>query len=488
MTQIPAPVATMKKLAVSFLLALAPLLANGATNINDANAYSWGANVGFLNWRGDVTNGVVIGRYITSGFIYGANIGWINMGDGTPDNGIRYSNASATDFGVNTIEDPSIPGEYKLRGYAYGANVGWINFEDTGNARVVLSNNRLRGYAWGANIGWINLDDLNVFVQANNIDPGADTDGDGLPDAWERIHFGDLRFDGDDDPDGDGEDNLSEFRSNTIPSNINSVTRTARALNIATRLRVLTDTNVLIGGFIITGSEPKRVIIRAIGPSLGSQGVADALRDPVLELFDVDGNSIAFNNNWKESQQGEIEATTIPPSDDLESAIVRTLNPGNYTAVVSGFGGGVGIGLVEVYDLAAGQPARLANIATRGFVDRGDNVMIGGFIIGAGLGTNGSGSARLLLRAIGPSLGGAGIENALQDPTLELVNGNGDVLAENNNWRDSQQAEIESTGIPPSNDLEAAIVRTVPAGAYTAIVRGFDNGTGVGLVEVYNLP
>ena len=289
-----------------------------------------------------------------------------------------------------------MPSELYLRGYAYGANIGWINFEATGNPRVLLSNNRLRGYAYGANIGWINLDDLNVFVQANAIDPGADTDGDGLTDAWEYIHFGNPDMDGTGDPDGDGEDNLSEFRSNTSPIDVNSVTRSARALNIATRLRVLTDTNVLIGGFIITGAEPKRVIIRAIGPSLGAAGVPDALADPVLELFDVDGNSIGFNNNWKETQQGEIEATTIPPSDDLESAIVQTLNPGNYTAVVSGAGGGIGIGLVEVYDLQSGQPARLANIATRGFVDSGDNVMIGGFIIGAGLGTNGSGSAACL--------------------------------------------------------------------------------------------
>jgi hypothetical protein len=130
----------------------------------------------------------------------------------------------------------------------------------------------------------------------------------------------------------------------------------------------------------------------------------------------------------------------------------------------------------------------LANIATRGFVDRGDNVMIGGFIIGGGLGTNSSGTAKLLIRALGPSLGEAGVANALANPTLELVNSNGDTLATNDNWRDSQQAEIEATGIPPSNDLEAAIVRTVPAGLYTAIVRGFDDGTGVGLVEVYNLP
>ena len=478
----------MKRFVLWLALAVMPLTAGAATNINDPNAYSWGANVGFMNWRGDGANGVVIGRYILSGYIYGANIGWINVGDGTPDNGIQYSNASATDFGVNTIEDPSIPSEYKLRGFAYSANVGWINFEPTGNPRVILSNNRLRGYAYGANIGWINLDDLNVFVQANSIDPGADTDADGLTDAWEYIHFGNLAMDATGDPDGDGEDNLSEFRSNTNPTDINSVTRSARALNIATRLRVLTDTNVLIGGFIITGAEPKKVIIRAIGPSLGAQGVADALADPVLELFDVDGNSIGLNNNWKETQQGEIEATTIPPSEEAESAIVQTLNPGNYTAVVSGFGGGIGIGLVEVYDLASGQPAKLANIATRGFVDSGDNVMIGGFIIGGGLGTNGSGSARLLLRAIGPSLGDAGIENALQDPTLELVNGNGDTLASNNNWRDTQEAEIEATTIPPPNDLEAAIVTIVPAGAYTAIVRGVDDGTGVGLVEVYNLP
>ena len=481
----------MKRSALLLALAIVPLLASADTNINETNAYSWGANVGFMNWRGDGANGVVVGRYILSGYIYGANIGWISVGDGTPDNGIQYSNASATDFGVNTIADPNVPSELYLRGYAYGANVGWINFEATGNPRVVLSNNRLRGYAWGANIGWINLDDLNVFVQANSIDPGADTDGDGLTDAWEYINFGNLDMNGTGDPDGDGEDNVSEFQSNTNPNDPNSVTRSARALNIATRLRVLTDTEVLIGGFIISGSAPKKVIVRAIGPSIQAEGqpLPGRLEDPFLELYQQ-GNPdpIATNNNWKETQQAEIEATTIPPSDDLESAIVQTLNPGNYTAVVSGVAGGIGIGLVEVYDLASGQPEKLANIATRGFVDQGDNVMIGGFIIGAGLGTSGSGTARLLLRAIGPSLAEAGVENALQDPALELVNSNGDTIGANNNWRDTQQAEIEATTIPPSNDLEAALVQTVPAGAYTTIVRGVEGGTGVGLVEVYNLP
>ena len=389
----------MNKVALLLVFALSPLLVKADTNINETNAYSWGANVGFMNWRGDGPNGVLVGRYILSGYIYAANIGWINVGDGTPDNGIQYSNASATDFGVNTIEDPNIPGEYYLRGYAYGANIGWINFENTGNARVILSNNRLRGYAWGANIGWINLDDLNVFVQANAIDPGVDTDGDGLPDAWEYIHFGNLDQNGTGDPDGDGEDNLSEYKLNTIPTNVNSVTRSARALNIATRLRVLTDENVLIGGFIISGAEPKKVIIRAIGPSIKATDgspLEGRLENPFLELYQAGvSDPVATNDNWKETQQGEIEATTIPPSEDAESAIVQTLNPGSYTAIVSGVAGGVGIGLVEVYDLASTQPAKLANIATRGFVDSGDNVMIGGFIIGGGLGTNGSGSARL---------------------------------------------------------------------------------------------
>jgi hypothetical protein len=258
-------------------------------------------------------------------------------------------------------------------------------------------------------------------------------------------------------------------------------------LNIATRLRVLSGENVLIGGFIIAGSQPKNVIIRGIGPSLGSQGVADALADPVLELFDAAGESIGSNDNWRDTQPADIDATGVSPTDDREAAIVRVLAPGSYTAVLSGSGGSVGVGLVEFYDLAAAEPARLANIATRGFVDSGDNVMIGGFIIGAGLGTNGSGTARLLVRAIGPSLGSAGVANALRDPMLDLVNGNGDILASNNNWKDSQQAEIEATTIPPPDDLEAAIVQAVPAGLYTAVVRGSDGGVGVGLVEVYAL-
>ena len=315
-----------------------------------------------------------------------------------------------------------------------------------------------------------------------------DADSDGMSDAFET-QYGLNPNDPADaaaDSDNDGEDNLAEFRAETAPTDANSITRSGRTLNISTRLRVLTGENVLIGGYIITGEDPKEVIVRSLGPSLAAAGVPDTLVNPTLELFDSAGNSVAFNDDWKETQQAEIEATTIPPTDDLEAAIVRTLDPGAYTAVVSGADGGTGVALVEVYDLT-GPPAKLANISTRGFVDAGDNVMIGGFIIGGGLGVNGSGSARFLARALGPSLANAGVPNALQDPTLEVFNGNGDLIAGNDNWGSMQQAEIEATTIPPSNELEAAVVAVVPAGPYTAVVRGANNGTGVGLIEVYNL-
>ena len=255
-----------------------------------------------------------------------------------------------------------------------------------------------------------------------------------------------------------------------------------RLLNISTRLRVGTGENALIGGFIITGTEAKKVIVRGIGPSLASQGVGGVLENPTLELFDGAGEPIAFNNNWKDDQQGEIEESTIPPGNDLEAAIVRTLEPGNYTAVVRGQGDTTGIGLVEVYDLGAAAQSKLANISSRGFVEAGENVMIGGFIVGGG----GEGT-RVVVRALGPSLADRGVEGALQDPTLQLVDANGSEIRANDNWRDSQQAELEALSIQPANDAEAALIAALGAGNYTAIVSGKDGGTGVGLVEVYNV-
>lgn len=246
-------------------------------------------------------------------------------------------------------------------------------------------------------------------------------------------------------------------------------------------MRVLTGDNVLIGGFIVLGPDSKQVIIRGIGPSLGGF-VADPLADPTLELHAGDGTLIATNNNWKSDQQSEIEATGLAPTNDLESAIVATL-PGNgasYTAILEGNGGTTGVGLVEAYDLDTAADSKLANISTRGFVDAGDNVLIGGFIAGEGV-------SDVIVRAIGPSLTGSGIDGALKNPTLELHDLFGDIIASDDDWKDSQQSEIAATGLQPSNDLESAILATLPPGAYTAVVRGVNGTTGVGLVEVCDL-
>jgi len=249
--------------------------------------------------------------------------------------------------------------------------------------------------------------------------------------------------------------------------------------NISTRLLVETGNNVLIGGFIITGTQPKKVIVRAIGPSLSSF-FSGALADPVLELRDSSGGLIASNDNWRSDQEAEIMATGIPPGNDLESAIVATLpaNSSAYTAIVRGVNNGTGIGVVEAYDLDRTVDSKLANISTRGLVQTGDNVLIGGLIV---LGQN---PLRVIVRAIGPSLPVAG---ALADPTMELRDGNGVLIAANNNWRSDQEAEIIATTIPPTNDMESAIVRNLTPGNYTAIVRGVNSTTGIAVVEAYSL-
>ena len=257
----------------------------------------------------------------------------------------------------------------------------------------------------------------------------------------------------------------------------------AQPLNISTRMEVRTDDQVLIGGFIITGTEPKEVILRAIGPSLANSGIPNPLSDPVLELHGSDGSLITTNDNWKDTQQSEIEAIGFQPQNDLESAIIATLDPGNYTAIVLGKDGATGVGLVEGYDLDALADSQLANISTRGFVETGTNVMIGGFILGGN-----DGSASIVVRALGPSLTQFGVADALADPTLELRDQNGNLIQSNNNWKDTQQTEIAATGLQPTLDPESAILSMLGPGAYTAIVAGQGDTTGVGLVEVYRLP
>jgi hypothetical protein len=258
---------------------------------------------------------------------------------------------------------------------------------------------------------------------------------------------------------------------------------TAQSQNISTRLNVLMGDNVMIGGFIVTGTAPKKVIIRAIGPSIPVTG---AMRDPILELHKP-GGGVVVNDNWKindstgQSQENEIRATTVPPADDRESALVETLPPGGYTALVRGKNGATGVALVEVYDLDSGANSQLANISTRGFVETGSDVMIGGFIVGPRT----AASTKVVVRALGPSLP---VNGALQDPLLELHNGNGTTMAINNNWRDDANAvEVQAVKLAPTDSRESALSRTLAPGAYTALVRGINNTTGVGLVEVYNL-
>ena len=258
-----------------------------------------------------------------------------------------------------------------------------------------------------------------------------------------------------------------------------------QALNLSTRMRVGVGDSAGIGGFIITGSYPKYVLIRAIGPSLTGFGVPGALADPVLELHGPGTFATVTNNNWRDSQQPElIQATGLAPTNNLESAILAYLSSGTYTAIVRGVGNTSGVALVEVYDLSPGLNTRLANISTRAFVSTGDNIVIAGFVLGGN--TN---NDRVIVRGLGPSMAAFGIPNPVADPTLELRDNNGALLLANNDWQDNpaQAAALTAAGLAPSNDREAAIIGTLGPGLYTALLAGLNNGTGIGLVEVYDL-
>lgn len=271
-----------------------------------------------------------------------------------------------------------------------------------------------------------------------------------------------------------GIDNLAVTFSATTGTNL---------ANLSTRLRVGTGDNALIGGFIITGTQPKKVIVRAIGPSLPFAG---ALNDPTLELRDGSGTLLASNDDWMNSTPADKQAiidSGIAPANEKESAIVRTLaaNNAGYTAIVRGANNQTGIGVVEAYDLDRSIDSKLANISTRGLVQTGDNVLIAGTIV------TGAAPQQVIIRAIGPSLPFSG---KLADPTLELHDANGGLLQANDNWQDSPYKKaIQDSGIAPSNDAESAILAGLPAGgaSYTAVVRGANDGTGIGVVEIYAL-
>ena len=251
-------------------------------------------------------------------------------------------------------------------------------------------------------------------------------------------------------------------------------------------MHIQTGDNVGIGGFIIMGSAPKHVILRAIGPSLTSSGITGPLVDPVLELHGPDGFVTIVNNNWRGSvQEAEIIATGIPPTEDLESAIVTTLDPGAYTAIVKGLGNTSGVGLVEIYDLNQEVDSRLANLSTRAQVGTQEDRVIAGFLLGGNEGE----LDRVIVRGIGPSLAGTFPANTLlADPTLELRDADGALIMQNNDWQDdgAQASEILAAGLAPINGQESAIAATLAPGPYTALLGGTNNGTGIGVVEIYD--
>jgi len=241
----------------------------------------------------------------------------------------------------------------------------------------------------------------------------------------------------------------------------------------------------MIGGFIITGNDSKKVLLRGMGPSLTSSGLSDVLADPLLALRGANGGLIFQNDNWKDTQRSQIEGTGFEPGNDLESVIVAVLQPGDYTAILTGKDQGTGVGVVEIYDLDQAADSALANISTRGFVQTADNVMIGGFVLGGN-----PMNTRVAVRGIGPSLSPFfGASNVLQDPALELHDANGALLISNDNWEDdpASAAELTARGLNPSDLRESGIFTPLPPGAFTAILAGKDGGIGIGLVEVYNL-
>ena len=251
-------------------------------------------------------------------------------------------------------------------------------------------------------------------------------------------------------------------------------------------MQVEAGNNVLIGGFIITGNAQKSVAVRGIGPSLSQFGITDTLADPTLELRGNSGALIQQNDNWQDdsSQAAQLAALGLALQNPNESGMVASLQPSSYTAILAGKDGGTGVGLVEIYDTSQGSSSQLANISTRGFVLTGNNVMIGGFILG------GNATTQVVIRGIGPSLAQFGISPVLADPTLELRDSNGTLLLANDNWQDDPVSSVQliALGLDPEEPAESGISATLSPGAFTAILAGKNGGTGIGLVEIYNIP
>lgn len=439
------------------------------------------------------TNGKQSGGGLSSGGVLTATNSTF-FGNSAVDDGGAIIAANVVTFSDCTITENTASDNYTEIGY-YNGGGGICAYSSITLKNTIVAGNH--SATSGPDIsGYITSQGFNLFGDATGgfdlvpavgdqigtsktpIDPrlgtlannGGPTETCALPPDSPAINAGDPQAPPSDQRDYDRQDapDIGAFEAGaTIPRTL---------ANLSTRLSVGTGDNVLIGGFIVTGTHSKKVLLRAIGPSLSLDG---KLANPTLELHDVSGAVIATNDDWQtNANEQAIIDTGIAPTDPLESALLLTLDPGAYTAIVRGVGEGTGIALVEAYDLDLTTDARLANMSTRGLVQPGDNAMIGGLII---LGTE---DEDLLIRAIGPSLP---LPNALADPILELHNADGSILATNDNWRDTQEAEIQATGIPPTKDAESAIRTTLAPGNYTAIVRGVGGTTGVALVEIYGL-
>ena len=276
------------------------------------------------------------------------------------------------------------------------------------------------------------------------------------------------------------------FRPDGTITVIDTTPPSAQTVNLSTRMRVLTAEKVGIGGFIITGNAPKRVLVRALGPSLAQFGLSTLLADPRITLYGPAGFGPLLNENWRSTQESEIKATGLAPGNDLEPAIIATLQPGNYTAVLDGTDGGIGTGILEIYDLDFAADSKLSNISTRAFVGTGDDILIAGFTVG-----NASGVDNIIVRGLGPTLKAASVTGALIDPTLEVRNANGATLIAGDNWKPGAQAdEIIGAGLAPAFAEESALAITLGPGAYTALLSASPktsiNPPGVALVEVYS--
>lgn len=396
--------------------------------------------------------------------IYVADAGNRSIRKVTPEGNVTTIAGRADD----PPDTPSVDGPGDVARFEYPGSVA---VDNSGNIYVVddTSNSTSRGTTDSALIRKINTSGVVTTLAGD----GSYASGAGMTVALSGTGIA---------CDGDGKVYLADTYWGVI--RVGQPTSSAQLVNLSTRLQVASSQAASIAGFIIKGSGPNDLLLRGIGPSLG---LAGALPDPTLELHRASGLFIS-NDDWKNQPSNAVPQILAPPND-AESAISARLIPGAYTVILAGKDGNNGVGLVELYELTQGRDTELANLSTRGLVGGNDDVMIGGFITGV---AKASKPLRIMLRALGPSLSDAGVAGALTDPILELHDGNGGLLETNDNWKtrsdgSSQQAEIEATGIPPKDELESALIRTLVPGNYTAVMRGNRNATGIGLVEIYNL-